>query len=242
MNVEQLTKAWCDEPEAHRALNETCTTLTNADPMLKAHRDWVEKNIWGFGERSFCWMWKAIVDEMPTGFSFMEVGVFRGQVLSLIGALAQRTGKACLRYGVTPLTNAEIGWESDYAADIHKIHETFYIPDNYEIIKGFSDRPETIGKVLFSVPPLDILYIDGGHTYEVVKSDLSNYSTLVKPGGYLVMDDSGNRFKQPEGFFAGIESVSRAADEVLPPFGAGLPFDFLFNVMHNRVWKRKPYR
>ena len=55
--------------ETHQRINETFIELVNADPELKAFRDFVEGNndtpvkIFGFGERSFLWMWKLLVDE-----------------------------------------------------------------------------------------------------------------------------------------------------------------------------------
>lgn len=36
---------------------------------------------------------------------------------------------------------------------------------------------------------LDVLFIDGDHTYEGVKSDLESYGLLVKDGGIIVMHD-----------------------------------------------------
>ena len=36
---------------------------------------------------------------------------------------------------------------------------------------------------------LDVLFIDGGHSYRVVKSDYENYSPLVRSGGIIVFHD-----------------------------------------------------
>jgi cephalosporin hydroxylase len=37
--------------------------------------------------------------------------------------------------------------------------------------------------------PLDLLFIDGDHSYEGVKADFSNFSPLVSPGGLIVFHD-----------------------------------------------------
>jgi predicted O-methyltransferase YrrM len=37
--------------------------------------------------------------------------------------------------------------------------------------------------------PLDLLFIDGDHSYEGVKADFANYSSLVRPGGLIVLHD-----------------------------------------------------
>jgi len=59
---------------------------------------------------------------------------------------------------------------------------------------GRNTLPHQLANRLF-----DLIYIDGGHRYEQVLEDLAKYSRLVRPGGYLVLDDAscaqpGSRF------------------------------------------------
>lgn len=218
-----------------QSIVEDYTNKVNADPQLKAYRDWIEQNAFGFGERCFLWMWKELVDKMPNEFSFLEVGVFRGQILGLIGMLAERTGKKVTRYGVTPLDSSDGHWESDYKKDIEHLHDTFKIKKDYKIIPYDSTSPKALKQV--KGLEIDLLYIDGGHTYEVVKQDLNNYLPLAKQ--YLVIDDCNNKIEMPWGYFRGIESVSNAVDELLPPFTENPDFTFVQNVVHNRILKRK---
>ena len=51
---------------------------------------------------------------------------------------------------------------------------------------------------------VDVLFIDGDHTYEGVKSDLANYGPLVKDGGKIVMHDVASAYDP---------GVRQAADE-----------------------------
>ena len=46
---------------------------------------------------------------------------------------------------------------------------------------------------------IDLVYIDGVHTYEQVKKDIENYKPIVKPGGLLCGHDYSN-----EGYVAGV--------------------------------------
>ena len=230
-NLNEVSLFWTDTPEGHRVMNDIFIKITNDDPQLKEYRDWIESNIFGFGERSFMWMWKLLIDEMPENFSFLEIGVFRGQILALIELLAQRTEKKADRTGVTPLDNTDGHWDSDYRADIIKLHKTFNLNAPYRIIKGLSTDHEIIKQ---AKKEYDLLYIDGGHTFDVVKSDLKNYPQMVKVGGYLIIDDCCNKYQIPNGMFAGIESVSKAVDEVFP----NESFKELFSVVHNRIFKR----
>ena len=238
MNLQQVKEFWKDDRSIHADINETFTRLVNADPELKAFRDFVEGNndtpvkIFGFGERSFLWMWKLLLDEMPEGFKFLEIGVFRGQILALIRTLSSRFPKMATIIGITPLDSTGGHWESDYASDIKFLHEHFNLLQP-EIIKGLSTDPDIIDKA-GKLGTYDIIYIDGGHEYEVAKADIINYSPMVKLGGYLVIDDCANKYDLPYGYFRGIESVSRAVDEHLP----NEEFKEIFSVVHNRIFQR----
>lgn len=237
MNLQEVKSIWRDDRETHQLINETFTELVNADPELKAFRDFVEGNndtpvkIFGFGERSFLWLWKILVDEMPDDFKFLEIGVFRGQILALVRLLSKYKWPSII--GVTPLDSTGGHWESDYASDIKYLHEFFNLQQP-TIKKGLSTDPEIIHDVKRMYPGYDIVYIDGGHEYPVAHSDLITYSPMVKLGGYLVIDDCANKYDLPYGYFRGIESVSRAVDELLP----NEEFKEMFSVVHNRVFQR----
>jgi len=209
------------------------TDKVNADKELKAYRDFIEANAFGFGERCFLWMWNDIVARLPQEFTFMEIGVFRGQILALVSLLAERHGKKVRRIGITPLDTSDGHWESDYEADIIRLHDVFNIKDDYELIRLDSTNPNAIK--LASQNPPDVLYIDGGHTYEVVKSDLTHYIPILKVGGTLVIDDCNNAIPMPWGYFQGIQSVSLAVDEVLPREGSTEYWKHELNLVHNRV-------
>jgi hypothetical protein len=209
------------------------TDKVNADKELKAYRDFIEQNAFGFGERCFLWMWNEIVKKMPDEFTFMEIGVFRGQILAIVSLLAERHGKKVRRIGITPLDTSDGHWESDYEADIIRLHDVFNIKDDYELIRLDSTNPNAI--YLASQNPPDVLYIDGGHTYEVVKSDLTHYLPILKVGGTLVIDDCNNAIPMPWGYFQGIQSVSIAVDEVLPREGSTEYWKHELNLVHNRV-------
>jgi cephalosporin hydroxylase len=83
-----------------------------------------------------------------------------------------------------------------------------------------------------------LLYIDGSHKYEDVVSDLLHYPQMVKSGGYLMIDDCCNDMKMPFGFFQGIQPVTDAVLE-WEQTNIGKDFDFVFNVVHLKVYKRK---
>jgi hypothetical protein len=223
--LNEAASQWQDTPESHKRMHDEMCRLVNETPELKAYRDWIESKIFGFGERSFLWMWKLIVDTLPKDFKFLEIGVFRGQILGLIRMLAKDADIT----GITPLDATDGHWTSDYAADIAYLHDTFNLKQP-KIIKGLS----TDDAVKEQVGMYDVVYIDGGHTYPVARHDVYYFSSHVKIGGYLVIDDCAHKYKLPDGMFRGIEPVSKAVDELLP----NEYYKEVLSVCHNRIFKR----
>jgi hypothetical protein len=218
---------WQDTPEAHKRMHDEMVRLVNDTMELKQYRDWIEAKIFGFGERSFLWMWKLIVQELPADFTFLEIGVFRGQILGLIRMLAPEADIT----GITPLDSTDGHWESDYAADIAYLHDTFKLSHPF-LIEGLS-TDEGVQKVA-SLQKYNVIYIDGGHDFSTAYSDIYTYSSFVKIGGYLVVDDCAHKYNLPEGMFRGIEAVSKAVDSLLP----NEYYKEMLSVVHNRVFQR----
>jgi cephalosporin hydroxylase len=76
-------------------------------------------------------------------------------------------------------------------------------------VRGDSSAPETLGRVrsLLRGHQLDLLFIDGDHSYEGVQADFLNYSPLVRPGGLIVLHDIvpdfGTRYGESTGNYTG---------------------------------------
>ena len=67
-----------------------------------------------------------------------------------------------------------------------------YNIDNYDakIIKGNSTHIETLEKVKEFFPDgIDLLFIDGDHSYDGIIKDFNMYFPLVNKNGYIVFDD-----------------------------------------------------
>lgn len=237
MTLNDYSKEWEDTPEYHSLIHDTFIKFMEDVPKLKAHREFIKGNAFGFGEDSFHWLHKLIVDEMPNSFKFLEIGIFRGQTLSLYKLLADMAKKKIQRFGVSPMDSSDGHWESDYFLDVSLLHQHFNLKKDYSIYHGSSTDEKIIDKAK-ETAPYDIVYIDGGHTREVVDSDLLHYAPFVKKGGYLLIDDACNDFSMKWGFFQGINDVTNAVLD-WKDTNIGQEFEFVFNVVHNRLYKRK---
>lgn len=92
---------------------------------------------------------------------YLEVGVQFGRSLDF----ARRNSQAQV-YGID--VDEELFTEVEGATFIHK-------PSN-EAVNSWDK-------------PIDVLFIDGDHTYKGVKDDWDNFSPFVKPGGWVVLHD-----------------------------------------------------
>ena len=69
--------------------------------------------------------------------------------------------------------------------------ETFFANlrfKNLVLICGDSTKSNTVEKVSL-LGPYDLIFIDGGHSYETVKKDFNNYSRVLKKNGVIIMHD-----------------------------------------------------
>jgi predicted O-methyltransferase YrrM len=139
-----------------------------------------------------------IVNLYPEDYrlNYVEVGCYAG-------------GSACL---VSQRKNTEI-ISIDLGKPIppeipKKNFESFNVNKNkYTYIQGNSQIIETVNKLKEIVDTIDVLFIDGDHSYTGVVNDFQLYSPLVKNGGYVVFDDYNDHKFSPE--------VKKAVDDLL---------------------------
>lgn len=248
--------------EHHDQLFQQLTRTAHEVPELREHRDWVERNRWGYGDRALHAMWLALLEDLASREPHaraLEIGVFKGQVISLWALLARRLDWSLeitalspfageLKPGVGALwrhrlrklvsrryrQQAAVGNlqpHDDYLRCNRQIFEAFDLEfDRVRTIQARSGDPEALAAL--ADHRFELVYIDGDHTYEGALFDLRSYGPKVVPGGFLVVDDGG-WFLPGETFFKGFETVSRAC-EAVPSLG----FTNVWNVGHNRVYQR----
>lgn len=236
-----LVDAYEDTLEFHTSVRDEFFQRVMDDSELFALRKWILANKHGYGETQFYWMWNLIVKELPQDFKFLEIGVYRGQILCLATLLARRRGINGTMYGVTALST--IGFdgthpgEPDFESDIARTFDFAKQPtDDFKLIAGNS-MDEAVIYTTNLEGPFDLVYIDGGHEYDTVMSDIKYYAEMTKKGGLLAIDDASCKLALPRNpdWFRGIDEVTQAVEDAVTPDDR---FKELFAVGHNRVWRR----
>lgn len=232
---------WRNEDDYNVAFHASLSKLTDSVPMLKAHRDWVEANQFGFGDRPFHYLWKMLVEQMPQEFAFLEIGVFKGQILSLVELLAKDQGKRAFIYGISPLDNTrDVRCDypkDDYPKRIREIYQHFGLTmDRTQFIVGRSADPCVVSQAqAIKHIPFDLVYIDGSHDYAEVLHDIQAYAPMVKLDGFLVMDDASIGRLNVGSCWPGLEDVAQAVKDALDKDER---FKFLLACGHINVFQR----
>lgn len=218
-----------------------CSEEYSKDSELHNLREYIKTNNYGFCDDAHHVMWREIVKQLPNKFRFLEIGVFKGQILCLVPKLAKRFNKDCEFIGVTPLTNIGDKYSSygddNYGELISRLFTEFNIEFdiNSNIIKGLS-TDNIIKEELKSCDLFDVIYIDGGHDYDTVVSDILLSKEILNSNGYIVTDDS-SCYKNLSGLpiFTGHIDVCNAIKDQLENDANYIE---IVCVGHNRVFKK----
>jgi Methyltransferase domain len=256
----QLAECYINSAAHNDELHRLLTELTWSEPVLSGHRRHVEQHNLGFGDAAFHAMWLRLLDNAYRRFGSvraLEIGVFKGQVISLwaliakhyrlniqISALTPLCGQpiprsrimSLLRSRLDPrfrerLRNGDFYPVDDYAGAISKLFKEFGLDVSLvNLHPGYSTDRNLLRCI--SDATFHIIYVDGDHTFEGALHDFTVFGPKVVKGGWLVADDAGCSLPGTA-FWKGHEAVSRAAN-VLPELG----FNNVLNVGHNRIYQR----
>jgi predicted O-methyltransferase YrrM len=119
-------------------------------------------------------LYEIVLESRPE--NVLEVGVRAAQsTRTILSAMEENN------FG--QLTSIDISDTSSRVPEDMRTHWKFLLAD--------STIQETVDKVNDKV--YDIIMIDGGHDYEVVKKDYENYYPLLKNGGLMIFHDVCNK-------------------------------------------------
>src|SRR5690606_936560 len=264
MNLEAYMTDYRCDAETNNRIHKEFTKLTESTDFLVDHRQFIESNKLGFGDRAFHYMWLLVLQYLSEHFRkprLLEIGVYKGQVISVKSLISRMHNYDCEISCITPLSGnarpqSRLGYywrlitsskfradvksgnfysDDDYRGIIRKLFEHFNLDfERISLYKGLSTDKEILDKLCDE--KFDLIYIDGDHNQSVVEMDIRNFSSKISPGGLLVMDDASCNIPGGENgvYWKGHQSVS-AACEIIPQLG----LVNVLNVGHNRIYQRK---
>jgi predicted transcriptional regulator len=210
------------------------------DSSLQELRNFVITNNYGFGDNQHYIMWREIIKILPDNFNFLEIGVYKGQILCLVPMLSKLFNKTCDFLGVTPLNNTGDKYSNydnqNYSENITELFEKFNIPFDLQknILCGLSTSELVKNKLKNN--RFDVIFIDGGHDYDTVVSDILLSKEILNPGGFIITDDSSCYKNFGElNIFKGHIEVANAVRDYLE---TDVNYIEILCVGHNRVFKK----
>ena len=203
---------------------------------LREHRSYFTQEGRGFGEDAFHVLWFLLFREFKPK-NFLEIGVFRGQSLSLASLLSRSNRLQTDICGISPFSSAGDS-VSRYRAGVDFFQDTlenfrhFDLPAP-QLVRAFSTDSEA--QRFIASKDWDLIYIDGNHDYEIAQKDWEICSRHLRPGGVIVLDDSAlnTAYRPPAFATAGHPGPSKLAQEI-----DGKKFREILRVGHNRSFQK----
>ena len=207
---------------------------------LVKHRLYFSKEKRGFGEDAFHSMWFYLF-KLYKPINILEIGVYRGQTLTLFTVLSKLNKVDSNIFGLTPLDDSgdsvsdyiKINYEMDIIENFH-----YFGFENPKIINTRSESSE--GTKFIKSRNWDLVYVDGSHEYDDVKFDVNRVIKNLNHNGLLVIDDSSlftdfnnvdfEKFRVKA--FKGHEGPSKIFNELLE----NNSLRFIIGVGHNNVF------
>jgi len=255
-----LVAGYQNTAEHNDAVHSLMTAATWGDLVLTRHRRHVERHQLGFGDPAFHSMWTSLLNCAAARFgtvNALEIGVFKGQVISLWALIAEANrldvhvsalGPLCgqplpksallnkFRYRIDrrfreQIDNGNFYPDEDYAAIISAQFDFHGLDfDQVKVYHGFSTDAALLAQL--DQQSFQLIYVDGDHSHAGALHDFQTFAPKIPIGGWLVADDASCDLPGT-GFWKGHEAVSRAV-QIMPSLG----FKNVLNVGHNRIFER----
>jgi len=119
--------------------------------------------------------------------NYVEIGCYAGGSCCL---LLQRPN--------TRVITVDLGFPIPEEVVQENVNKLNKLSNPFHYIKRNSQAQETVNILKKITDSIDILFIDGDHSYQGVINDFTLYKELVKTGGYIVFDDYNDFQHSPQ--------------------------------------------
>jgi predicted O-methyltransferase YrrM len=119
-----------------------------------------------------------IANHSDEHINYVEIGCYAG-------------GSACLLLQRPNTTVISIDSGKYITSDIvmSNVKKLNKLNNEFHYLQGNSQTEDMVNRLNALVSSIDLLFIDGDHSFQGVLNDFRLYEALVKPGGYIVFDD-----------------------------------------------------
>lgn len=149
---------------------------------------------------------KAILEEAADEIHaarILEIGAFHGKTTAVLR-------RAAARHDGYVVVIDPMKWASEPADLLERVGGWFQrdnferhfwdnvrggADDNVILIRALSTDPALVARHCLLLREFDLVFIDGGHTFPVVASDLANWGARVRPGGRILLHDALPRWE-----------------------------------------------
>jgi predicted O-methyltransferase YrrM len=130
-----------------------------------------------------------------TNITYVEIGCYAG-------------GSACLmlQRPNTKVISIDLGIPISKEIVYNNVNKLNKFDNTYHYLEGNSQTYEMVNELKKLTNEIDILFIDGDHSYQAVINDFLLYESLVKKSGYIIFDDYRDQ---------GCPGTKRAVDEIV---------------------------
>ena len=182
-------------------------------------------------------MWWLIIKEYKPK-KILKIGVYRGQIITLLGLISNQVSHKVKIYGLSPFTDEgdSVSYYSpaiNYYDDVLTSISKYKIKKQITLWKNYSNDAERSRKLKEN--SWDLVNIDRNHEYQIVKIDYESSLKALNPGGLMVIDDSSpyTDYNAPNFSFKGHPGLSRICSEM-----AMKQMKYIAAVEHNNIFKK----
>jgi predicted O-methyltransferase YrrM len=134
----------------------------------------------------------------------LEIGVFKGRSAKLMIEAAKKAGVKKIEYYGFDTFEGPPKDEPNPKTEVSNLRAAVKILSSmnikFHLFKG--NTRKTLPQNISKLPKMDLVYIDGGHSYKTVKSDWENIKKLMHERTVVIFDDYN------------IDGVARAVNEI----------------------------
>jgi predicted O-methyltransferase YrrM len=156
---------------------------------------------------------------LPTDATVIEIGSWIGHSTCIIGVALRGNRARCYAIdaftGLTALPG-ETAYYQNFLSKVSTTHSQRELFDQHvaqfhledKVVAVAADSAEAVALLPKDLPPADLIFIDGGHTLDVVRKDIELYLPRVKSGGVVVFHDFSSECGVPTAVWEAIQRGS----------------------------------